>query len=135
MATIHGPGMHSPTFVGERDDMDGTVSRRVASARDLRQRQTSAEAALWSRLRRQQLGVTFRRQHVIGPFVVDFCCLTARLIVELDGSIHDLENMREQDAWRTKYLEERGFTVIRFTNDDVLTQSEAVIAAIRRHLI
>ena len=115
--------------------MDSTVSRRVTAARDLRQRQTPSEAALWSRLRRQQLGVTFRRQHVVGPFVVDFCCLTARLVVELDGAIHDLEDVREQDAWRTEYLEERGFTVIRFTNDDVLSQPETVVAAIRGHLI
>ena len=114
--------------------MDSAVSRRVASARDLRRRQTPAEAALWSRLQRQQLGVTFRRQHVIGPFVVDFCCLTARLVVELDGSIHDLEDVREQDAWRTEYLEERGLTVLRFANDDVLTQPELVIAAIRDRL-
>ena len=114
--------------------MDSTVSRRVAAARDLRQRQTPAEAALWDRLRRQQLGVTFRRQHVVGPFVVDFCCLPARLIVELDGSIHELSDIREQDAWRTEYLEERGFTVVRFTNDDVLSRLKTVIAASRIHL-
>ena len=111
--------------------MNTPVSRRVAAARDLRQRQTPAEAALWARLRRQQLGVVFRRQHIVGPFVVDFCCLPARLIVELDGSIHDLEDVREQDAWPTEYLQARGFTVVRFTNNDVLSQPETVITTIK----
>ncbi len=115
--------------------MDNPVSRRVAAARHLRRRQTSAEVALWARLRRQQLGVTFRRQHIVGPFVVDFCCQTARLIVELDGSIHDLDDVREQDAWRTEYLEARGFTVVRFVNEQVLSQPETVITAIRDLLI
>lgn len=110
------------------------VSQQVASARDLRQRLTPAESALWARLRRQQLGMTFRRQHAIGPFVVDFCCLPARLVVELDGAIHDLEDVREQDAWRTGYLEERGFTVVRFSNDDVLSCPDTVIATIRDRL-
>lgn len=114
--------------------MESRVSRRVASARDLRQRLTPAEAALWDRLRRQQLGVTFRRQHPVGPFVVDFCCLPARLVVELDGSIHDLDDVREQDAWRTGHLEARGFTVLRFPNDDVLSRPDTVIAAIRARL-
>ncbi len=114
--------------------MDSTVSRRVAAARNLRRRQTPAEAALWARVRRQQLGVTFRRQHIVGPFVVDFCCQPAQLIVELDGSVHDLDDVREQDAWRTGYLEERGFIVARFTNDDVLSRPETVVTAIRNLL-
>ncbi len=85
-------------------------------------------------VRRQQLGVTFRRQHIIGPFVVDFCCQPAQLIVELDGSVHDLDDEREQDAWRTEYLKERGFTVVRFTNDDVLSRPETVVTTIRNLL-
>ena len=115
--------------------MNTPVSRRVAAARDLRQRQTPAEVALWARLRRQQLGVVFRRQHIVGPFVVDFCCLLAKLIVELDGSIHDLADVREQDAWRTEYLEARGFTVVRFTNGQVLSQPDTVTTTIRALLI
>ncbi len=66
--------------------------------------------------------------------MVDFCCVPAKLIVELDGSIHDLADVREQDAWRTEYLEERGFTVVRFANDDVLSHPETVIATIRNLL-
>lgn len=111
--------------------METEVSRRVASARALRRRTTLAEDALWRHLRKDQLGVRFRRQHGIGPFVVDFCCLPLRLVVEVDGDIHDEDDVSEQDAWRTEYLQQGGFTVRRFRNDDVLHHPDRVIAAIR----
>lgn len=77
----------------------------------------------------------FRRQHGIGPFVVDFCCLPLRLVVEVDGDVHDEDDVSEQDAWRTEYLQQGGFTVRRFRNDDVLYHPDRVLAVIRTYLL
>lgn len=111
--------------------MTKRTERKVAAARDLRQRQTPAETHLWSALRRNQLGVPFRRQHVIGPFIVDFCCLPVRLVIEVDGDVHERDDVRGQDAWRTEYLVSRGFTIMRCTNRDVLTHLDVVLGDIR----
>ncbi len=115
--------------------MDTVAGRRLAAAKDLRQRQTAAEVVLWSCLRRGQIGVKFRRQHPIGPFVVDFCCLSAHLILELDGAVHERPDVREQDEWRSDYLAGHGFRVIRFANEDVLDRTEIVLASIRASLL
>jgi very-short-patch-repair endonuclease len=95
---------------------------------ELRKEPTPAEAKLWSRLRNDQLGVTFRRQHAIGSYIPDFCCPKANLIIELDGSQH-LEQ-EEYDEQRTRYLEAQGYKVIRFWNNDVMNNIEGVILAI-----
>ena len=98
-------------------------------ARELRQPQTPAESQLWVRLRDRQLaGFKFRRQHPIERFIVDFCCVERRLVVEIDGDAH--AGQEEQDAVRTEWLEERGYRVIRFTNREVRGQLEAVLEAI-----
>lgn len=107
------------------------VGRRVGAARELRRRMTPAEIALWNHLRSDAIGVRFRRHHGIGPFVVAFCCLPARLVMELDGGVHELHDVREQDAWRTAYLESRGFTGRRFSNDLVLERVDIVLDQIR----
>lgn len=102
---------------------------RTRFARDLRQRMTDAENTLWFRLRRKALGGRrFRRQHPLGPYVVDFACLDARLVVELDGSQHLLAR---SDVTRDAFLVRRGFRVLRFWNDDVLLRLEEVLEAIR----
>ena len=94
----------------------------------LRRSPTDAEERLWYWLRRRHLGGwRFRRQAVIGPFIVDFVCLAARLIVEVDGSQH-ADNAA--DVARTRWLEGEGYRVIRFWNDDVLTATETVVEAI-----
>ncbi|MHB1294133.1 MAG: endonuclease domain-containing protein [Anaerolineae bacterium] len=99
------------------------------SARVLRHRPTPAEALLWERLRGRRLaGHKFRRQHPIGHFVVDFCCVEKRLVVEVDGSVH-LDRV-EADAARTAWLEGQGFRVLRFQNRDVLANPDAVLAHI-----
>jgi very-short-patch-repair endonuclease len=101
----------------------------VPSARDLRMRETVAEKHLWSILRNRSVhGLKFRRQHPIGPFVADFCCTEYRLIVELDGKIH--EETVEQDEERTRLLAASGYHVIRFRNDEVLGSSEDVLVRI-----
>lgn len=88
-------------------------------ARVLWQRMTPAEECLWQSLRgRQVANLKFRRQHPLGPYIVDFCCPEIRLIIEIDGEVH--ETQREYDAGRTETIEQYGYRVIRFTNDDVL---------------
>lgn len=96
-------------------------------ARALRRDATDAERLLWYHLRDRRLaGVEFRRQHPIGPFVADFLSLEAGIIVEGDGSRHAAGT----EAGRTRFLERRGFRVLRFWNHDVLVRTEAVLAVI-----
>jgi very-short-patch-repair endonuclease len=94
----------------------------------LRKELTPAERKLWARLRNNQLGATFRRQHAIGNYIPDFCSPKAKLIIELDGGQH-LEQ-EEYDKQRTEYLESQGYKVVRFWNNDVLNDIEGVILAI-----
>jgi very-short-patch-repair endonuclease len=101
----------------------------VPSARELRNRQTGAEARLWAILKDRRLeGLKFRRQHPVGPFVVDFCCPSSRLVIELDGKVH--EEMIEQDEERTRLLNAAGYRVIRFKNKELFNQPDAVITQI-----
>jgi very-short-patch-repair endonuclease len=94
----------------------------------LRKESTPAEQKLWSRIRNDQLGVTFRRQHAIGKYIPDFCSPQAKLIIELDGSQH-LEQA-EYDRERTAYLQSKGYKVLRFWNHSVMNDIESVIRAI-----
>jgi very-short-patch-repair endonuclease len=90
---------------------------------------TDAERRLWSRLRRRQIhGRRFRRQHPIGPFIADFACPEEKLVVELDGGQH--VERKDHDAARTRWLADRGYRVLRFWNNDVLTQTDAVVQVI-----
>ena len=98
-------------------------------ARQMRREPTPAEARLWQRLRRRQVrGVKFRRQVVLGRFIVDFCSFEVRLVVEVDGPIHEYTG--EQDALRQEFLEVLGFRVLRFTNREVFDELDAVVAQI-----
>jgi very-short-patch-repair endonuclease len=90
---------------------------------------TPAEVKLWARLRAHRLeGIHFRNQHAIGNYIVDFCAPRKKLIIELDGSQH-LEQ-EDYDAERTRYLESKGYKVIRFWNHDVMKDIDSVIRAI-----
>ena len=95
---------------------------------------TEAEAALWEYLRADQLGVTFKRQHVIGDYIADFVCLDSKLIVELDGEYHKKEQQIVSDTQRTEWLESRGFRVIRFTNEDLFNGIDKVLDEIKNNL-
>ena len=106
--------------------------KTMNNAGRLRKESTPAERKLWSHIRNDQLGVTFRRQHAIGNYIPDFCSPRARLVIELDGSQH-LEQ-KEYDEARTKYLESVGYKVIRFWNNDVMNNIDSVILAIRHAL-
>jgi len=98
-------------------------------ASELRNRLTKSEWRVWMYLRRRWLmGYKFRRQVAIGPYIADFACLSADLIVELEGDQHG--NRRYEDYVRDEYLREQGFRVLRFTNNEALQQTEAVVEAI-----
>jgi very-short-patch-repair endonuclease len=114
---------------GERRRILGASEGLVAGAKELRHRLTAAEQVLWSALRGRGIGgLRFRRQHPVGPFVLDFFCPAAKLVIEVDGPIH--EQQREQDQARTEHLEAYGYRVLRFTNQEVMTNLEAVVAQI-----
>ena len=102
-------------------------------AREMRSNPTPAENHLWQRLRKEQvLGFKFRRQYTIDRFIVDFYCTEARLVIEVDGGIHD--EQQEADQLRTEFLESLGLRVLRFTNGEVLQQTDGVIERIAEEL-
>ena len=101
-------------------------------SQQLRTNSTFLEQRLWSMLRARQLGsMKFRRQHPIEPYVVDFLCASAKLVIELDGESHD--GRHKYDDRRTQHLEDLGFRVLRVTNDDVLTNLDGVMELIACH--
>jgi len=98
-------------------------------AQDLRRNQTDAEQLLWGWLRARRLcGFKFRRQEILGPYVADFACLEPKLVIEVDGGQH--AEQARQDARRTEYLEALGYRVIRFWDDEVLRDRDAVLEEI-----
>jgi very-short-patch-repair endonuclease len=103
--------------------------RAQERARSLRRNATDAERHLWYFLRRRHIeGVRFRRQFPVGSFIVDFICLEAGLIVELDGSQHQVSIA--YDAYRDRFLKAKGFRVLRFWDNDVLQRTESVLQVI-----
>ncbi|MBA2467262.1 MAG: endonuclease domain-containing protein [Sphingomonas sp.] len=108
--------------------MTGYDKSTLAKAKRLRRDPTDAERKLWSVLRSSQLrGATFRRQQPIGPFIADFVCQEHRLIIEADGGQHQKS---AADVRRTSFLEERGYRVMRFWNNDILSNLDGVAARI-----
>jgi very-short-patch-repair endonuclease len=98
-------------------------------ARELRTAQTSAEVILWECVRdRRLLSAKFRRQHPIGQYIADFYCHAVRLVVEVDGEIHNLQ--QAEDAARDAWMQQHGLRVLRFTNDEVLNRLEGVLEVI-----
>lgn len=92
---------------------------------------TQAEAVLWEYLKGNRLGAKFRRQHLIGQYIPDFVCLSKQLIIEVDGGYHFIGDQPSTDEQRTAYLESFGYHVIRFTNEEVLTDTQNVLQKIR----
>ncbi len=99
-------------------------------AKNLRNHLTDAEMKLWGYLRTNPMGFKFRRQHPIGIYIVDFYCHACKLVIEADGSIHNKEDVQLADIERQKSLEESGLHVIRFTNHNILKNTEYVIEQI-----
>lgn len=100
-------------------------------SKELRHFSTEAEAVLWEMLRRKNLEAGFSRQHIIGDYIVDFVCLPNKLIIEVDSDYHNQEEIAEADAIRTSLLSEFGFQVIRFTNEEVLENSEEILKQVK----
>ena len=103
----------------------------VEIARRLRQEQTPAEEVFWQMIRNRQLaGLKFRRQHQIGPYIVDFYCAEYGLIIELDGTVHDLPRLKKKDAKRDAYLVSLGNAIQRIPNQRVLEDTWNVLREI-----
>ncbi|CAN7664101.1 DUF559 domain-containing protein [Devosia sp. LjRoot16] len=107
--------MRAPDFIRER-------------AKDLRRSMTQPERALWALLRRNERDWHFRRQHPIGPYILDFYCAAVKLAVEVDGPVH--QEQTDRDQRRTAWLEAEGITVIRFSIQEIAERPAAVLAAI-----
>jgi very-short-patch-repair endonuclease len=125
----------------EERDMKSEKRHRIAPeirnrSKQLRKSLTPAEQKLWKNLRNRNLGnYKFRRQHPIGPFIVDFYCAAVKLVIEIDGSSHIYQE--EYDQTRTIWLEDQGYHVIRFRNDAVLQEVDSVteeIVSVCNHL-
>ena len=114
-----------------RRNLDQHLRQR---SRALRTEATVAEKILWEVLRKDACGgYRFLRQHPIAPYVVDFYCATLKLVVEVDGSIHDLPEVQANDQLRQKALEERGLRLLHLTNQEVLMKSAAELCQIILH--
>jgi very-short-patch-repair endonuclease len=108
---------------------------RRATARRLRAKPTDAETRLWRHLRRSpMLGTHFRRQVPIGPYVADLACMAARLIIEVDGSQHGTPEGQARDDVRTRWLEQEGYRVLRFWNNELTENIEGVLEMIHAAL-
>ena len=107
-----------------------------AHARKMRKKPTAAERVLWRNLRNRQVkGYKFRRQHPIDRFIVDFYCREANLAIEVDGSVHNSREAVEYDNERQQFLEHRGLTVLRFSNTQVLCDTNNVLDIVSGFLI
>jgi very-short-patch-repair endonuclease len=133
-----------PRYFSRRDPFGKYAKGSIDKARKLRREMTDAERKLWSKLRNEQLGIQFRRQVPVGPYVVDFICIKqchsrmlltgGGLVIEVDGGQHYTEEGLEYDKIRTAYLESEGLTVKRFGNHDVLRNIDGVVRAILESL-
>ena len=109
--------------------------RRIALARAMRRRSTDAERKMWQALRSLRAdGIKFRRQHPIGRYILDFVALEQKLVVEVDGGQHDRDPAKTTDRKRTQWLQSKGYRVVRFWDNDVLTNIDGVAAAVRQLL-
>ena len=103
-------------------------------AQSLRANETKAEKLLWERLSRNQLGYKFRRQHPILTYVVDFYCHAKKLVIELDGSVHEPAEQRFNDMTRTDALTQYGLKIMRFKNEEVFSNLDQVVITIESEL-
>ena len=119
----------------KRSQYYGASIKTISRTKKLRRDGTSAEKLLWEIIRdRGVSGYKFRRQHPIRYFIVDFYCHEARLVVELDGDIHEISEIKEYDKNREEIIRELGLHVIRFTNEEVFSQPENVVKVMENYL-
>ena len=106
----------------------------LANAKKLRQRSTPMEIKLWEQLRSRRFkGLKFRRQCPVGSYIVDFICIEKKLIIEIDGGQHNENKQQDYDKHRTEFLNSLGYNVIRFWNNEVLVQFDAVMEQIYQY--
>lgn len=106
----------------------------IERARTFRKSMTDGERKLWSRLRGKQAEYYFRRQTPIGKYIVDFVCWKEKLIIEIDGSQHNTSAGKEHDAIRDQFLQQQGFTILRFTSVEALNNTDGVVGTIYQTL-
>ncbi len=102
------------------------------NAKVLRKNMTDAEQILWGYLKAKPNGFKFRRQHPLGIYIADFYCHKLKLVIELDGSIHDNEEVKHNDGIRQKLIEEEGMIVVRFKNEEVMNNIQKVLAQLEQ---
>ena len=100
-----------------------------------RKNMTEAESVFWSLVQSSALGERCLRQYIIGCYIVDFFFRKSKVVVELDGGYHFTEEQQKEDAVRQEWLEQQGFKVVRFTNEQVLFDTDNTLAEIKKHLI
>ncbi|MBI2630691.1 endonuclease domain-containing protein [Candidatus Nomurabacteria bacterium] len=110
------------------------IKALLGRRRELRNNATQHEVLLWSRLKHSGLGFKFRRQHSIGGYIVDFYCPSNRLVVEIDGPLHMLQENLEYDKVRTKFFSGLDIKVIRFSNEQIVADLNLVISKIKTYL-
>src|SRR6478672_354665 len=103
-------------------------------AANLRKEQTLAEEILWNYLRTKPFGLKFRRQHPFSNYILDFYCHSLKLVIEVDGSIHEVKEVKQNDQIRQKQLEQEALTFLRFTNNEIRLKPEEVIQQIETYL-
>lgn len=126
------PPRHGEGDRAQRGGADTRFTPRpvVSRARALRRHLTKPEVALWQALRTRPGGLKFRRQHPVGPYIVDFCCLSASLVVEIDGISHDMGDRPARDVERDRFIKENGFRVLRVSAVRVMADVDGAAAAI-----
>ena len=103
-------------------------------AKTNRREMTESERVLWEALRKLNCGYHFRRQHSIGDHIADFICLKRRLVIEVDGGYHDTPQQQQEDLWCTEFMESKGYTVIRFKNEEINNNLSEVVMRIKEQL-
>ncbi|NTV55437.1 MAG: exodeoxyribonuclease VII large subunit, partial [Candidatus Moranbacteria bacterium] len=126
------PGASYSTRLPFEGEGQGGDEEKLAFRKKLRNEATPQEVVLWSRLRNEQLGCKFRRQHPIGEYIVDYCCIEKKLVVEVDGSQHIVNQF--SDGKRTDFLRARGYSVLRFWNNDIDRNIDGVMLKIQEAL-
>ena len=103
-------------------------------AKENRREMTESEQVLWEALRKLNCGYHFRRQHPIGDYIADFICLKRKLVIEVDGGYHNEPIQQQNDQMRTEFMERKGYTVIRFKNEEISNNLQEVIMRIKEQL-
>lgn len=118
----------------ERKMFLGAVKPTFQQAELLRNNMTVAEKVLWNYLKTKPMGLKFRRQHPISKYIVDFYCHALKLVIEVDGGIHNSTSATENDKVRQEYLETEGLVFLRVTNEEIEQDFKAVVAKIERQI-